>query len=104
MPSFWIVMAIRVPAPPMETARCLGSSGDSVKLASVAKRLIALDLLAADNVAANKHFEAYQAAGGKGIARLAPQPLSGARLYQTDHHTFRVLCARSDGMAAIRAT
>src|SRR5713226_2493874 len=46
----------------------LGSSGDSAKRASVAKRLIALDLLAGDNVAATRHFEAYQAAGGKGIA------------------------------------
>jgi len=66
----------------METARCPGASGDSVKLASVAKRLIALDLLAADKCAANKHFEAYQAAGGKASPRLAPQPCPRPGLYR----------------------
>src|SRR5713101_7589203 len=57
----------------------LGSSGDSAKRASVAKRLIALDLLAGDNVAATRHFEAYQAAGGKGIAAPGAAAMSAAQ-------------------------
>src|SRR5207244_425320 len=57
----------------------LGSSGDSAKRISVAKRLIELDLLAGDNVAATKHFEAYQAAGGRGIAAPGATALSAAQ-------------------------
>jgi hypothetical protein len=46
----------------------LGASGDTAKRTSVARRLVTLDLLAGDNVAANKDFAAYQAAGGKDLA------------------------------------
>src|SRR5258706_7663037 len=46
----------------------LGSSGDSARRAAVARRLIALDLLAGDRAAAEKHMQAFQAAGGKGLA------------------------------------
>src|SRR5689334_12017681 len=44
------------------------SAGDSGKRAAVARRLVALDLLAGDRVAAQKHLEAYRAAGGNGIS------------------------------------
>src|ERR1700730_12548573 len=46
----------------------LGGSGDPAKRALVAKRLVTLDLLARDNAAAARHFEAFQAAGGTGLA------------------------------------
>ena len=46
----------------------LGASGDAARRTRIAKRLIALDLLAGDHVAARNHFEAYQAAGGRGLA------------------------------------
>src|SRR6266536_1200518 len=39
----------------------LGASGDPAKRALVAKRLMALDLLAGDRVAAERHFQAYKA-------------------------------------------
>ncbi len=45
----------------------LGASGDPARRAGVARRLVTLDLLAGDRVAATKHMEAYQAAGGNGI-------------------------------------
>jgi hypothetical protein len=45
----------------------LGSSGDAAKRTAVAKRLIVLDLLAGDQVSARRRFDAYQAAGGKGL-------------------------------------
>src|ERR1700732_4180118 len=46
----------------------LGASGDPARRAAVARRLVTLDLLAGDNAAAAKHFEAYHAAGGNGLA------------------------------------
>jgi len=59
----------------------LGSGGDAAKRTAVAKRLIALDLLAGDQVSARKHFDTYQAAGGKGLtapgataSAAAPEP------------------------------
>src|SRR6185369_14308446 len=58
----------------------LGSSGDSAKRAAVAQRLIALDLLAGDQAAATKHFQAYQAAGGKALTA----PGSGAPAAQSE--------------------
>jgi hypothetical protein len=45
----------------------LGGKGDPARRAGVARRLITLDLLAGDNVAAHRHLEAYQAAGGAGL-------------------------------------
>src|SRR5262245_46677048 len=42
-------------------------TGDAAKRTAVAKRLIALDMLAGDQAAARNHLEAYQAAGGKGL-------------------------------------
>src|ERR1700681_3481401 len=56
----------------------LGESGDAARRAGVARRLVTLDLLAGDNVAASKHLEAYHAAGGDGLglpsAGAAPDP------------------------------
>src|ERR1700730_13574396 len=46
----------------------LGGSGDPARRAAVARRLVTLDLLAGDNAAATRHFEAYHAAGGNGLA------------------------------------
>src|SRR5216684_1120665 len=46
----------------------LGGSGDPAWRAAVARRLVTLDLLAGDSAAAGRHFEAYQAAGGNGLA------------------------------------
>ena len=46
----------------------LGGSGDPARRASVARRLVTLDLLAGDSASASRHFEAYQAAGGAGLA------------------------------------
>jgi hypothetical protein len=40
-------------------------SGDRAKLASVARELVILDLIAGDRAAAAQHIEAYHAAGGK---------------------------------------
>ena len=58
----------------------LGASGDPDTRAAAAKRLITLDLLAGDNVAAHKHLEAYQAAGGSGPdASAAPCRGAGSR-------------------------
>src|SRR5260370_25353778 len=45
----------------------LGASSDAARRTAVARRLIALDLLAGDNVAANKDFPAYQAAGANDL-------------------------------------
>ena len=83
----------------------LGSSGDSAKRAAVAQRLIALDLLAGDQAAATKHFEAYQAAGGKGLTapgsgapgRLRPNPPNRPS-------TSPALFALSDAWPPFRAT
>src|SRR5262245_45868423 len=58
----------------------LGPAGDSAKLADVARRLIALDLLASDQTAAQRHFAAYQAAGGRGLVA----PWSSAAAMQAD--------------------
>src|SRR5713101_3349320 len=66
----------------------LGSSGDSAKRASVAKRLIALDLLAGDSAAAGKHFETYQAAGGKGIA--APGAVASSAAQPSARQTINI--------------
>ena len=56
----------------------LSGSGDRTRRAAVARRLMALDLLEADNAAARKHFEAYRAAGGDGLklpsAASSPDP------------------------------
>ena len=46
----------------------LGGSGDPARRAAVARRLVTLDLLAGDIAASTRHFEAYQAAGGNGLA------------------------------------
>ena len=57
----------------------LGSSGESSKRASVARRLIALDLLASDSNAATRHMQAYQAAGGTGLSAGMPAQPESAR-------------------------
>src|SRR5262249_25846920 len=44
-----------------------GGSANPAVRATAVRRLITLDLLAGDNVAARKHFEAYQTAGGDGF-------------------------------------
>ena len=41
-------------------------------------RLIALDLLAGDHVAAKRHFDAYQAAGGRGLTAPGSGPAPDA--------------------------
>ncbi|HTM49569.1 MAG TPA: hypothetical protein VL285_12835, partial [Bryobacteraceae bacterium] len=46
----------------------LGSTGDSAKRSAAAKRLVALDLLAGDHAAANRHFQVYKSAGGNGLS------------------------------------
>src|SRR6266436_790386 len=46
----------------------LSSSSDSTRRAAIAKRLITLDLQAGDRSSAEKHFQAFQAAGGTGLA------------------------------------
>ncbi len=43
----------------------LTKSGDTARQAAVAQRLVTLDLLAGDRVAASKHIEQYRSAGGK---------------------------------------
>jgi len=43
----------------------LEKSGDRSKLVPVARELVILDLLAGDRTAANRHIDAYHAAGGK---------------------------------------
>jgi hypothetical protein len=44
----------------------IGPNGDAARRESVTRRLIALDLLAGDQVSGKRRFEAYQAAGGRG--------------------------------------
>src|SRR5882757_7207282 len=46
----------------------LGTGGDAARRLTVTKRLIGLDLLAGDQIAAKRHFDAFQASGGKGLA------------------------------------
>src|SRR5436309_5637729 len=46
----------------------IGPNGDAARRESVTKRLIALDLLAGDQAAGRRRFDAYQAAGGRGLA------------------------------------
>src|SRR6266851_5389472 len=46
----------------------LSSSSDSTRRAAVARRLITLDLQAGDQSSAEKHFQAFQSAGGTGLA------------------------------------
>ncbi len=56
----------------------LGPRGDAEKRAAVLRRLLTLDLLAGDHRAAQKHREAFQAAGGLGLASAAaPQDPAG---------------------------
>src|SRR5260370_20255234 len=52
----------------------LSSSSDSARRAAVARRLITLDLQAGDQSSAEKHFQAFQAAGGTGL----PAPGGGS--------------------------
>ncbi len=52
----------------------LGPRGDADKRAAVLRRLLALDLLAGDRRGYQKHREAFQAAGGQGLAAPAAPP------------------------------
>jgi hypothetical protein len=63
------------PAARPEYEKLLGSlagSSNQARRAAAAKRLVILDLLAGDQIAAHKHFEAYRAAGGSGLTLGAP--------------------------------
>jgi hypothetical protein len=59
-------------------------SGDPARRAAVARRLVTLDLLAADNVAAGMHLEIYKATGGAGLA------LPAANATQDPTHTVTI--------------
>ncbi len=50
----------------------LEKSGDPAKRQAVAHRLVLLDLLAGDHAAAERHAEAYRAAGGKELLLTSP--------------------------------
>lgn len=53
-------------------------SGDAARRTAVASRLMALDLLAGDHVAAKRRFDAYQAAGGRGLTAPGGGPAPDA--------------------------
>lgn len=55
----------------------LEGRGGQSQLAAVARRLIALDLIAGDNVAARTHLDAFKSAGGSGLA-LGASPATAA--------------------------
>jgi hypothetical protein len=57
----------------------LGTSGDSAKRSAVARKLVALDLLAGDKTAAQRHFEAYRAAGGKDLTAPGTVAVQGSQ-------------------------
>src|SRR6266404_4575910 len=57
----------------------LNSSSDSARRAAVARRLVNLDLQAGDQSAAQKHFQAFQSAGGTGMAAPGAGSASAAQ-------------------------
>src|SRR5262249_25127948 len=53
-------------------------SGDTARRTTVRTWLIALDRVAGDHLAANRHFDAYQAAGGRGLTAPGSGPAPDA--------------------------